>query len=701
MVAVLPLVSFLLLLLLAVPSNTATAQEAAVKEKALTSDESALLQLKDSFSNAGGLSSWSANGGPPCKWTRVFCTNNSISGLNLASLGLSGKIDIDALASLKGLRSINLNNNSFSGPLPTALSRLGTLKSIYISGNKFSGSISSDVFASMHRLKKLWLDHNNFSGPVPSSLASLGYLIELRIDDNAFEGAIPDFSSKALKTFNAANNKLSGPIPASLARFDAAAFQGNAGLCGGPFSSSPCSTTPPMETPASSERESGSGKPAVILIVAALLVFALVAAFLINRQRQRDKEFDTLGVVAEAEAMEAAAAAGPTVAASESSHKQKSVGSSHKRSGSGRSGSTGGGGGAGALVMINEEKGVFGLSDLMKASAEVLGNGSLGSAYKAVMASGLAVAVKRMREMNRVGKDAFDEHMRLLGRLRHPNVLTPLAFLYRKEEKLIVSEYVQKGSLLYILHGDRGPDHMALEWSTRLKIIRGIARGMAYLHVELAALDVPHGNLKSGNVLLGPDFEPMLVGYGFTGLINPSQASQVMFSYKSPETLQYRHVSPKSDVYCLGVVILEVLTGKFPSHYLNNTKGGTDVVQWTASAIAENREAELLDPAITGENKASETNMVRLLQLGVACANVDPEQRPDMKEVVRLIEEIPAGGSGEPAKGDAGQIEPLPSMRDGYADVAFDQTAPGLDGLARWESTSELRTSDNVAFHAS
>lgn len=241
---------------------------------------------------------------------------------------------------------------------------------------------------------------------------------------------------------------------------------------------------------------------------------------------------------------------------------------------------------------------------------------------------------------------------------------------------------------------------MALEWTTRLKIIRGIARGMAYLHVELAALDVPHGNLKSGNVLLGPNFEPMLVDYGFTGLINPSQASQVMFSYKSPETLQFRHVSPKSDVYCLGVVMLEVLTGKFPSHYLNNTTGGTDVVQWTASAIAENREAELLDPALTAGNKASEPNMVRLLQHGVACADVDPERRPDMEEVVRLIEEIAAGGSGAPAKDEDGPFGPLPSLRDGYADMALGQPAPGLEGVGRSGSTGELRTSDDFVLHA-
>jgi hypothetical protein len=109
--------------------------------------------------------------------------------------------------------------------------------------------------------------------------------------------------------------------------------------------------------------------------------------------------------------------------------------------------------GIGDLVMVNDEKGSFGLQDLMKAAAEVLGNGGLGSAYKAAMATGLSVVVKRMREMNKIGKDVFDAEMRQFGRIRHPNILTPLAYHYRREEKLFVTEYMPKGSLLYVLHG--------------------------------------------------------------------------------------------------------------------------------------------------------------------------------------------------------------------------------------------------------
>jgi hypothetical protein len=136
--------------------------------------------------------------------------------------------------------------------------------------------------------------------------------------------------------------------------------------------------------------------------------------------------------------------------------KKPAEGSTRRGLDSSRKGSSHGSkNGMGDLIMINDEKGAFGLPDLMKAAAEVLGNGGLGSAYKAVMTNGLSVVVKRMREMNKLGRDGFDVEMRRFGRIKHKNILAPLAYHYRKEEKLLVSEYVPKGSLLYVLHGMR------------------------------------------------------------------------------------------------------------------------------------------------------------------------------------------------------------------------------------------------------
>lgn len=187
--------------------------------------------------------------------------------------------------------------------------------------------------------------------------------------------------------------------------------------------------------------------------------------------------------------------------------------------------------------------------------------------------------------------------------------------------------------------GDRGIAHAQLNWPTRLKIIHGVANGMKFLHSEFASYDVPHGNLKSSNILLTANNEPLLTDYAFYPLINNSQAVQSLFAYKSPEAILNQQISPKSDVYCLGIIILEILTGKFPSQYLNNQKGGTDVVQWVQSAIADNRESELIDQEIANATDSIE-QMVKLLHVGAACTVNDPEKRIDMKEASRRIEEI-------------------------------------------------------------
>lgn len=104
------------------------------------------------------------------------------------------------------------------------------------------------------------------------------------------------------------------------------------------------------------------------------------------------------------------------------------------------------------LSFLREETHHFDLTDLLKASAEILGSGCFGSSYKAALTTGTVMVVKRFRQMNNVGKEEFQEHMRRLGRLTHPNLLPLVAYYYRKEEKLIVTEFVSKGSLAVHLH---------------------------------------------------------------------------------------------------------------------------------------------------------------------------------------------------------------------------------------------------------
>ncbi|EPS65307.1 hypothetical protein M569_09473, partial [Genlisea aurea] len=536
--------------------------------------------------------------------------------LRLGNMGLSGNINVDALVSLPGLRSVSFMFNGFSGPIPE-FNRIGVLKGLYISGNRFSGEIPSDFFAKMVGLKKVWFSGNNFSGPIPSSLVGLSQLIDLHLENNRFSGSIPHLGQISLVSLNLTNNRLEGEIPASLSRFDAASFSGNPGLCGTLLGLS-CN---PQASTSSSAKTMALG---LLAAFSGILLLMIVGIVMMRGRHDEasytdgDPQFSSSGRI-DRDVTESGAPI------------QQRSGSSKKGSSSSSS--------SGVLVVMNGRE-EFGMKDLMKAAAEVLGNGAVGPSYKATMkGGGSAVVVKRVKEMVQMEKEEFETSMARLGRLKHTNVLPLLAYHYRREEKLLIYEHRPKGSLLFLLHGDRGIGHGELNWPARKKIIQGTANGLGYLHEQLsAALDLPHGHLKSSNVLLNPDYEPLLSDYGFCSLITPAAAAErVLAAYRSPEASSA--VSPKCDVFCLGILILEILTGKFPSLYVAGGQGGMDLVRWVRSAAAAEegrRLAELLDPDIAATPSAA-AEMEELLRIAAACTEADPNQRLDLKEAVARI----------------------------------------------------------------
>ncbi|OVA19297.1 Protein kinase domain [Macleaya cordata] len=583
------------------------------------SDTDTLFKFKDSLANDGALSNWNASS-KPCSgdnanWVGILCSNNTIWGLQLENMGLMGLIDVDSLMGLPYLRTISLTNNSFDGPLPN-IKKLGALKSVFLSKNRFSGEIPNDTFTGMGSLKKLYLNKNEFTGQIPSSIVSLPKLLELRLDDNQFEGQIPDFRQKDLKLANLANNKLEGSIPASLSKMDKSLFSGNEDLCGAPLD------------------QCGSKKVSAILIIGIVIgtliaIGFLGAIFVVLRRRNE-----------------------PLLERSLSRKKPKKVASDEEQMEHGSSpgnnpnpSSTNKKGDQGKLIFIRDDTVKFDLQDLLRASAEVLGSGSFGSSYKAVLLSGPALVVKRFRLMNNVGREEFQEHMRRLGRLSHPNLLSIVSYYYRKEEKLLVSDFVENGSLAYQLHGNRSADRPGLDWPTRLKIIKGVAKGLAHLYHELPSLIVPHGHLKSSNVLLNEAFEPLLADYALVPLINQEHATQLMVAYKSPEYTQFGRTTKKTDVWSLGILILEMITGKFPANYLkqsnkgNNNAANSDLASWVNSVVREEWTGEVFDKDMKGTKNAEE-EMMKLLKIGLGCCEEDVEKRWDWKEAVEKIEEL-------------------------------------------------------------
>ncbi|MED6130553.1 hypothetical protein PIB30_002148 [Stylosanthes scabra] len=565
---------------------------------------------------------------------------------------LSGTIDIDALSELSILNSFSVINNNFEGPMPE-FKKLERLRGLFLSRNKFSGEIRDDAFDGMRRLKRVFLAENDFSGHIPSSLAQLPRLLDVDLHDNRFDGNIPGFqNSSDFRVFDLSNNQLEGPIPESLSNLDPSAFAGNKELCGKPLNN-PCSTND-QPTP-QNDKKSNKHRTLIIVIVIVVIVviiLALIIVFFLVRNRKRkakspnpieavaSKPQSSIAVSSEEAktSMEARASMEPSISIETKSIDVAAV--------EVETATTtvlpiqnvedgGGGGGGGDFNFVREDRVVFDLQYLLRASAEVLGSGSFGSTYKALVTSGQVVVVKRFKNMNKLGKQEFFEHMRRLGRLTHPNVLPLVAFYYGKEEKLLVYDFAQNGSLASHLHGKR---NIGLDWSTRLKIIKGVARGLAYLYREFPDQKLPHGHLKSSNVLLDYTYKPLLTEYQLVPTINKSHAQQFMAAFKSPEASQHDNPGHKTDVWCLGILILELLTGKFPADYARHGKGASEELETWVKSIAS---GEVLDKDMVGGSNC-QGEMLKMLRIGMGCCEWDEGSRLDWNEAVAMIEECRA-----------------------------------------------------------
>ena len=132
---------------------------------------------------------------------------------------------------LNQLRVLTLTNNSLSGPIPD-LSLLVNLKSLFLDQNSFSSSFPPSILL-LFSLQVLDLSHNNFTGPIPCGLNELDRLSSLRLDSNGFNGSLPPLNQSTLQVFNVSANNLTGsPITPTLLRFDSTSFQSNPNLCG-------------------------------------------------------------------------------------------------------------------------------------------------------------------------------------------------------------------------------------------------------------------------------------------------------------------------------------------------------------------------------------------------------------------------------------------------------------------------------------
>ncbi|CAI8584633.1 unnamed protein product [Vicia faba] len=448
--------------------------------------------------------------------------------------------------------------------------------------NNLSGSLPD--FSAWNNLTVVNLSSNRFNGSIPVSLSNLTQLSGLNLASNDLSGDIPDLNLSRLQTLNLSNNDLHGTVPRSLRRFPDSAFVGNNVTLGN------YTVVPPVPSPVY-DASSTSGKCGR-LSEAAVLGIVVVGSF--------------LGLVAFGKMS-------PEKAVS------RNMDANNK------------------LTFFEGCNYAFDLEDLLRASAEVLGKGTFGTAYKAILEDATAVVVKRLKEVA-YGKKDFEQYMEIVGSLKHENVVELKAYYYSKDEKLMVYDYYSQGSVSSLLHGKRGEDKVPLDWNTRLRIALGAARGIAHIHVENSR-KVVHGNIKSSNIFLNTKQYGCVSDLGLAS-ISTSLALPISRAagYRAPEVTDTRKAAQPSDVYSFGVVLLELLTGKSPIH----TAGGDEfvhLVRWVHSVVREEWTAEVFDLELMRYPNIEE-DMVEMLQIAMSCVVRMPDQRPKMSEVVKMIENV-------------------------------------------------------------
>ncbi|KAJ9179660.1 hypothetical protein P3X46_008006 [Hevea brasiliensis] len=233
----------------------------------------------------------------------------------------------------------------------------------------------------------------------------------------------------------------------------------------------------------------------------------------------------------------------------------------------------------------------------------------------------------------------FINEVNTLASLRHPNLCKLLGYHARdvSEQRMLVYERLYHGSLDRLLYGRS--DGPPIDWNTRMKIALCAAQGLTFLHEE-GPFQAMYNEFSTGNIQIDKDFSAKLSGYGCVGQIPETEISNssVAVANLSLETLERGLLTPKSNVWSFGVVLLELLTGR---KNLDNRhpKEERNLVKWSRPFLADDcRLSLIMDPQLKGRFpvKAART----LADIALRCLQKDPLERPTMRTIVEHLKVI-------------------------------------------------------------
>uniref|UniRef100_A0A5B7BAY1 non-specific serine/threonine protein kinase n=1 Tax=Davidia involucrata TaxID=16924 RepID=A0A5B7BAY1_DAVIN len=494
-----------------------------------------------------------------------------------------------SLGSLKDLLEFNLSSNSLSGHLPPEIASLKVVTLIDLSMNQISGNIPSTI-GSLQYLINLSLAHNLLQGPIPDSFGGLLSLEFLDLSNNNLSGVIPK-SLEALfhlNYFNVSFNRLSGEIPSKgpFANFTNQSFMSNEALCGAPQL-----LVPPCHTIHKSKKKK------VLLVVYILLpivsiLLALTITFALIRCRRMTKI--------------------PT---------QTDV--------------------SPAIV-----HGRITYQELRRATDEfseinLLGIGSFGSVYKAILPDGKILAIKVFNLQVEAAFKSFDTECEILRNIRHRNLTKVISSCSNLDFKALVLEYMSNGSLEKWLYSH---NHF-LDILQRLDIMIDVACALDYLH-HGHSTSLVHCDLKPSNVLLDEDMVAHVSDFGIAKFLGEGESiaqtkTLATFGYIAPEYGLEGLVSTRCDVYSYGIMLMETFTRRKPTDEI--FAGDLSLKDWIyeslPNAIIQVIDANLLRPE--EEHLVARVQCVSsIMELALNCSAESPHERIRMKDALAALKKI-------------------------------------------------------------
>ncbi|XP_030550331.2 putative receptor-like protein kinase At3g47110 [Rhodamnia argentea] len=542
---------------------------------------------------------------------------------NLLLLDLSiNKLSGNIPPKIMGLSSLsiylNLSQNSLTGSLPGEVGNLKNLDILSLEGNRLTQKIPSSI-GSCISMEGIYLQDNFFEGPLPSTLSSMRGLQVLNVSNNRLSGQIPEFLGLLnLTNLSLSYNDFEGALPTKgvFKSVIATSVVGNKKLCGG---------LPDFQLPKCDyERRRISGAAKILIcIMSSLVGVACILSFSYLLWRLHKKN----------------------ASASSSSEEGRSHVSYH------------------SLLKATD-----GFS-----STNLLGMGSFGSVYRGLLDQTQSIVAIKILDLTHHGASkSFIAECEALRRIRHRNLVKILTacsgFDFNGNDfKALVYEFMSNGSLDDWLHPTASQYKMRSQLSLleRVNIATDVACALDYLHHQCET-PIVHCDLKPSNVLLDDEMTGHVGDFGLarflpeaTHKLLANQSSSIgvkgSFGYVAPEYGAGSAVSTKGDVYSFGVLILEMFTGRRPTHDI--FQNGLNLHRFAKAALTD-RVEKVIDPNLLQENQDSEKKRTvapdgnykscfstleclgSIIEIGVACSFESPQERMDIGNALTKLQGI-------------------------------------------------------------